>query len=83
MRERFGPLSFDIALKAEEGRLTYPVVAGRCAGLPLPRVLLPVSDTAESVDAKGRVTFDVAVSLPWFGRIVRYRGWLVPDDAMQ
>lgn len=58
------------------------MVAGRCVGFPVPRMLLPVSETAESVDAEGRVTFDVAVSLPWLGRIVRYRGWLAPDDAM-
>lgn len=82
VRERFGPLSFDIALKVEDGRLAYPVVAGRCLGVPLPRVLLPVSRTAESVDAAGRATFDVELSLPGIGRIVRYRGWLVPDDAV-
>ncbi|WP_029558661.1 SDR family oxidoreductase [Xanthobacter sp. 91] len=82
MRERFGPLSFDIALRVEAGRLTYPVVAGRCCGLPLPRMLLPMSRTAESVDAEGRAVFDVEVSLPGLGRVVHYRGWLVPDDAM-
>ena len=80
MLERFGPLSFDIALTVEGGRLTYPVVAGRCFGIPLPRMLLPVSRTAESVDAEGRAVFDVEVSLPGLGRIVHYRGWLVPDD---
>lgn len=82
VRESFGPLSFDIALKVEDGRLAYPVVAGRCLGIPLPRLLLPISHTAESVDAEGRATFDVEVALPGIGRIVRYRGWLVPDDAM-
>ncbi len=82
VRERFGPLSFDLALTVEGGTLTYPVVAGSCLGIPLPRMLLPVSRTAESIDAEGRAAFDVEVSLPWFGRVVRYRGWLVPDDAM-
>ncbi|WP_237353253.1 SDR family oxidoreductase [Xanthobacter sp. YC-JY1] len=81
LRERFGPLSFDIALNVVGGRLAYPVVAGYCAGLPLPRALLPISETIESMDAEGRVTFDVAISLPRVGRIVRYRGWLVPDEA--
>lgn len=81
MRERFGPLSFDIALTVEGGRLTYPIVGGRCLGIPLPHMLLPISRTAETEDAKGRAVFDVEVSLPWFGRVVRYRGWLVPDDA--
>lgn len=81
MRERFGPLSFDIALTVENGQLIYPVVGGRCLGVPLPRMLLPISRTAEGADVEGRALFDVAVSLPWFGQIVRYRGWLLPDDT--
>ena len=78
----FGPLSFDIGLTVEDGRLAYPVVAGRCLGIPLPRLLLPISRTAEGVDTEGRATFDVEIALPAVGRIVRYRGWLVPDDVV-
>jgi hypothetical protein len=81
LHETFGPLSFDIALRVEAGRLAYPVVAGRCCGISMPRMLLPVSRTAESVDAEGRAVFDVEVSLPGLGRVVHYRGWLVPDDG--
>ncbi|MCW3781850.1 SDR family oxidoreductase [Defluviimonas salinarum] len=78
--ERFGPLSFHIGLTAHAGWLAYPVLSGRILGLPLPRLLLPVSETLEGVDAQGRATFDVALSHPLSGPIVRYRGWLVPDD---
>ncbi len=74
--ERFGVLSFRIALKVEGGRLLYPVVQGWCLGLPLPRWALPVSRTAEAVDAGGRATFDVELSHPLTGPIIRYRGWL-------
>lgn len=79
--ERFGPLAFHIGLRVRDGQLEYPLVSGRFLGLPLPRWLLPVSETAESVDGQGRATFDVAVSHPLAGQIVRYRGWLVPDDG--
>lgn len=77
--ERFGPLAFRIGLRVRDGRLEYPVISGRFLGLPLPRFLMPVSETAESVDAAGRATFDVAVSHPFAGPVVRYRGWLLPD----
>jgi hypothetical protein len=75
--ERFGALSFRIALKAEDGGLHYPVAQGWCLGIPLPRWALPVSRTVEAVDGEGRATFDVELSHPLTGLIVRYRGWLV------
>lgn len=80
IRERFGPLRFNIGLAVENGEISYPVTQGRVLGLPLPRWLLPKSDTTEAVDAMGRATFDVALSHPLVGLIVRYQGWLVPDD---
>ncbi|MFG1331076.1 DUF4166 domain-containing protein [Xanthobacter autotrophicus] len=79
VRERFGLLSFDLGLAVRDGRLWYPVVDGRIAGVPLPRTLLPSSTSCESVDAAGRACFDVAIALPLVGLVVRYRGWLVPD----
>jgi hypothetical protein len=75
--ERFGALSFRIALRVEVGKLHYPVVQGWCLGMPIPRRILPVSRTVEAVDDQGRATFDVELSHPWTGLIVRYRGWLV------
>ncbi|MCY1128549.1 DUF4166 domain-containing protein [Frigidibacter sp. RF13] len=80
-RERFGPMSFDIALAVAGELLSYPVTAGRFLGLPLPRFLLPVSETSEGVDERGRATFDVKISHPVSGLIVHYRGWLSPDDT--
>jgi Domain of unknown function (DUF4166)/Saccharopine dehydrogenase NADP binding domain len=75
--ERFGALSFRIALRIDGRQLQYPVVHGWCLGLPLPRWMLPVSRTVEDVDDRGRATFDVELSHPLTGLIVRYRGWLV------
>jgi hypothetical protein len=42
---------------------------------------LPVSDTVEAVDTDGRATFDVALSHPLTGPIIRYRGWLEDDQS--
>ena len=79
LRERFGALDFDIGLRLQDGALHYPVTAGRLFGLlPMPRWLLPVSETIEAVDPHGRATFDVALSHPLCGQIIRYRGWLKP-----
>ncbi|MCB1511777.1 MAG: DUF4166 domain-containing protein [Hyphomicrobiaceae bacterium] len=77
--ERFGVLSFRIGLTVAANALGYPVTAGRAFGfVPLPRWLLPRSDTRETVDEHGRACFDVAISHPLAGDIVHYRGWLVP-----
>lgn len=78
--ERFGPLTFRIGLKVVDGALTYPVLSGCCGPIPIPKVLLPRSETVEAGDGDA-MTFDVAVSLPIIGRIVRYRGGLTPDEA--
>lgn len=78
IHERFGLLTFEIALNLSDGRLNYPVCKGWCLGIPLPAFLLPKSETAEFVDEHDRVSFDVSVSLPIAGHVVRYRGWLEP-----
>lgn len=76
--ERFGPLRFVVDLSLEAGALRYPVTRGWAFGLPLPRAVLPRSQSTEEMRA-GRFHFDVAVSMPLVGLIVRYRGWLRPD----
>ncbi len=74
--ERFGPFAFEIALEVSDGRLGYPVRRARLFGLPWPMALTPKSDTFEAVNADGRATFDVAISLPIIGRLIHYQGWL-------
>jgi hypothetical protein len=61
----------------QNSALHYPVTAGWCLGLPMPRALLPISVATETASA-GRAQFDVALSLPLVGLIVRYQGWLTP-----
>ena len=71
--ERFGPFRFVIALQPRADGLGFPVVGGWFLGLPLPRRLLPTSDTQESGN-DGRFRFDVSIRLPLAGLVVRYRG---------
>lgn len=74
--ERFGPLSFELALSVEGERLVYRIIGWRLGPMPLPGVLRPRTDTFETVNEAGRFTFDVTIAAPLFGRLVRYRGWL-------
>jgi Domain of unknown function (DUF4166) len=74
--ERFGPLSVEIVLRPDDHGLEYPVRRGRAFGMPLPRFVMPTSETRESVDETGVVRFDVSVSLPRGGLVVRYAGSL-------
>lgn len=78
LRERFGPLRFVMRLRAEAGRVHWPLESGRFLGVPMPAFLLPRSDTVEFVDGAGRFHFDVGISMPFAGPVVRYRGWLDP-----
>lgn len=73
--ERFGPLIFDIDLDHEGTRLCFPVMRGSFLGCPLPNWILPVSEAFE-FEEDGRFNFDVRISLPGIGMLVRYEGWL-------
>lgn len=77
MIERFGPFRFLLGLHVAAGALHFPVRRGWLGPLPLPRWLLPAVAAREYVEA-GRFHFDVALSAPLGGAMVRYRGWLVP-----
>jgi hypothetical protein len=80
LHERFGPVRVEIALGSDGAGLRYPVRRGTVLGLPLPRLLLPRSDSLESVDGH-EVRFDVAVSLPGLGMVIRYVGHLQPAEG--
>ncbi|MCR9284595.1 MAG: DUF4166 domain-containing protein [Rhodobacteraceae bacterium] len=77
VQERFGPTTFNIHLNLKGDALAYPVRSGKLFGIPLPRWLLPISETAETAP-DGIFRFDVEISLPGLGRLVRYQGWLKP-----
>lgn len=75
------PMRFQLGLHAADGALHWPVTRGWFCGVPLPRWFLPISDSREAVDAQGRFSFDVSVSLRGLGLVARYRGWLEPLSA--
>jgi len=77
--ERFGWLTFDLALTASPVGLDLAIATGRLGPVPLPFV--PHSCATERVDAAGRFCFDVPVVAPGLGLLVHYRGWLIPVAA--
>ncbi|MFN3930269.1 MAG: DUF4166 domain-containing protein [Brevundimonas sp.] len=79
VEERFGPVAMDLRLTPEGDRLVYRVEGWRLGPIPLPLVLAPSTVAHEEVDAEGRFVFDVEISAPLVGRLVRYRGWLVRE----
>jgi hypothetical protein len=78
--ERFGPISIGIALVWDAPYLRFVVRTCRFGPIPLPLWLAPASDTHESV-IDGRFCFDVSITHPLVGLLVRYRGWLIPGSA--
>jgi hypothetical protein len=76
--ERFGPLTFAMALVWDGARMTLALRRWSAFGVPLPMWLCPRSAAYETVE-DGRFAFHVEISHPLTGLIVRYKGWLVRD----
>ena len=75
--ERFGPLSFAMALVTRDERLYLVPRRWSAFGIPMPRWLMP-DGTSFEAEADGRFCFDVEISAPLVGLIVAYRGSLEP-----
>lgn len=83
VRERFGQFRFELELPVADGGMRLPVRRGWLFGVPLPRWLLPTSDSREYAE-EGVFHFDVALGAPCGGGpIVRYRGWLRASAASE
>jgi hypothetical protein len=81
IEERFGVLSFTLALTADRAGVSMRVSGWRMGPFSLPPVLAMRSDARESEDAEGRFRFDVPIDLPLgLGRVVRYGGWLARQE---
>lgn len=80
LTERFGPVAVGLAVVSEAGRLRLVVRRWSVFGLPMPACLAPGGDAFEYAE-DGRFHFHVAISHPLTGLIVRYRGWLVPQET--
>lgn len=81
IEERFGPTVFRLAVSTQGDGLRLRILSGRVFGLALPRLLMPSTEAVERAEA-GRFRFDIAIAAPLVGRIVHYRGWLAPVEAM-
>ena len=75
LEERFGLVAIAMKLVATDAGLNMHPVSGRFAGIPLPRILLPVVKAEETSEA-GRHVFEVIIGLPIIGHLVAYRGSL-------
>ncbi len=76
IEEQFGLLKFKLRLRLEHNAMHFDVVRGSCLGLPIPRLLLPISNTREFVK-DDTMHFYVELLAPFnLGLIVRYEGWL-------
>lgn len=81
--ERFWPFKFELDLPVDANGLAFVVRRGWMFGLPMPRALLPTSESREFA-RDGVFHFDVSLMAPMGGGlIVRYQGSLTPerDDA--
>lgn len=79
VNEAFWPFRFELHLPIHRGEMRFEVRRGWLLGLPLPRSLLPGSDSREHV-RNGLFHFDVGLHAPLgAGLIVRYQGWLTRD----
>jgi hypothetical protein len=76
--ESCGPFRFRLAPKVGPNGLSLPIAGWSLFGLALPRALMPRSEAREQVDEDGRFRFDVRLTLPYFGLLAHYRGWLSP-----
>ena len=79
--ERFGWLTFAMALVVEGGRLKLVPLRWSVLGVSLPEWLCPSVDAYESVEA-GRFLFHVEIRHPLTGLIVRYRGALARPEPI-
>jgi len=73
--ERFGYLVFYFALPVTQDGLTMKLLGVRAIGMPIPKWCWPVVDAKETV-RDDKFYFDVKVSLPIFGLLTYYQGYL-------
>lgn len=75
--ERFGRAKLKLRLHVNQGKLSHEITRMSLFGLPLPRFCWPELTATEWAE-NGRYRFDVCLSVPIAGFIIRYSGWLLP-----
>lgn len=79
IHESVGPVTLILHPTATAEGMTLAMLGVRCLGIPLPQFLVPNIATRE-FEQNGRYHFDVSATLPIFGPLVRYAGWLERVD---
>jgi len=79
LNEKFGMVTFGMALVIGPEKLSLIVRRWDIFGVPLPMLLAPVGNSFEDV-VDGCFCFHVEIKHPLTGLIVRYQGWLVPKE---
>jgi hypothetical protein len=77
--ERFFPFQLYHRLTPRPDGLAWLLVEWRLLGIPLPGWTLPTVNCFESAEGE-RFRFDIDVCFPIVGRVIHYRGWLVPVE---
>ena len=80
VREQIGALTIWMRPVAKESGIAIGIHRLSLLGIPCPRRLLPRSASIESQDGQARFCFDISARLPGVGLLIRYSGWLVPDN---
>lgn len=75
--EKFGPFTLQFSLQGNEAGIQFVLERVQLWSIPLPRLMRPHVDAREA-SAGGKHLFNVELSLPGLGRIVRYSGRLTP-----
>ncbi len=73
--EHLGPVRIHMRPVIDGNRFSVRPERWCLLGVPLPKVLMPTSENAET-DEDGTFHFDVSISAPLIGSIVSYRGYL-------
>lgn len=76
--ERFGLVTCALALSQANEILKVDVTQTKVAGIPLPPMFSPRSESREWQDTQGRFRFDIAAYLGRDRLLIRYAGWLTP-----
>ena len=78
--ERFWPFIYHHRLTASPDGVAWLLVKWRLLGIPLPNWTLPTVNCFESGDGE-RFVFDIDVVFPLIGKVIHYRGWLLPQTS--
>lgn len=82
LREKVGPITYVLVPSVVEDRLILAVKDTKLFGRwALPSFLAPGSQVKIWQDEAGRYRFDISAFSKLTGPLIRYHGWLRPDEA--